>query len=135
MNLKNLFPAAVSLLIISCNDNTKGVTKEGVKWPEGVAAPTTEKKPYEMIAHGDKRVDNYYWMNDYFKKGPDSTKVVEYLKAENTYLDTMMSGAKKFREDLYNEMRGRIKEKDESVPVFNDGYYYYSRTDEGKEYL
>jgi oligopeptidase B len=134
MYLKNLLPAAVSLLVISCNDNTKGVTTETFKWPEGVATPTTEKKAYEMIAHGDKRVDNYYWMNDYFKKGPDSTKVVDYLKAENTYLDTMMSGTKKFQEDLYTEMRARIKEKDESVPVFNNGYYYYTRTDEGKQY-
>ena len=56
-------------------------------------------------------------MNDFFKKGPDSTKVVDYLKAENAYLDTMLSGAKKFREDLFNEMKGRIKEKDESVPI------------------
>src|SRR5688572_17631761 len=97
MNLKNILPAAVSLLILSCNDNTKGVKTETFKWPEGVAAPTTEKKPYEMVAHGDKRIDNYYWMNDFFKKGPDSAKVVEYLKAENAYVDTMMSGAKEFR--------------------------------------
>ena len=135
MNLKNLLPGAALLLIISCTDNTKGVTtRTPYKWPEGVATPKTEKKPYEMVAHGDKRIDDYYWMNDFFKKGPDSTKVVEYLKAENSYLDTMMSGTKKFREDLYNEMKARIKEKDESVPVFNNGYYYYTRTDEGKQY-
>ena len=134
MHIKNLLPVAALLLIISCNDNTKGVKTEAFKWPEGVAAPTTEKKPYEMIAHGDKRIDDYYWMNDYFKKGPDSTKVVDYLKAENAYLDTMMSATRKLRDDLYNEMRARIKEKDESVPVFNNGYYYYTRTDEGKQY-
>ncbi len=122
MNYKNLLPAAVSLLIISCTDNTKGVKTEAIKWPEGVAAPKTEKKPYEMVAHGDKRVDDYYWMNDFFKKGPDSTKVVDYLKAENAYVDTMMSGAKKFREDLFKELKGRIKEKDESVPYKDNGY-------------
>ena len=60
MNLKNLLPAAASLLILSCNDNTKGViTETTFKWPEGVAAPTTEKKPHKMIAHGDERIDNY----------------------------------------------------------------------------
>ncbi len=135
MNLKNLLPAASLLFIISCTDNTKGVTtRTPYKWPEGVAAPKTEKKPYEMVAHGDKRIDDYYWMNDYFKKGPDSTRVVDYLTAENTYLDTMMSGTKQFQEHLYNEMKARIKEKDESVPVFNNGYYYYTRTDEGKQY-
>ena len=134
MNLKNLLPAAISLLIISCNDNTKGVKMEAIKWPAGVSAPVGEKKEYKMEAHGDVRVDNYYWMNDYFKKGPDSSRVVDYLKAENAYLDTMMSGTKKFQEDLYTEMRARIKEKDESVPVFNNGYFYYTRTDEGKQY-
>jgi oligopeptidase B len=135
MNLKNVLPAAGLLLIVSCTDNTKGVTtRTPYKWPEGITAPKTEKKPFEMIAHGDKRIDDYYWMNDYFKKGPDSTRVVDYLAAENTYLDTMMSGTRKFREDLYNEMKARIKEKDESVPVFNNGYYYYTRTDEGKQY-
>ena len=135
MNFKNILPAAASLLIISCNDNTKGViTETKFKWPEGVAAPTTEKKPYEMVAHGDKRVDNYYWMNDFFKKGPDSTKVVDYLKAENAYVDTMMSSAKEFRKHLYDELKGRIKEKDESVPYKDNGYWYYTRVEEGKNY-
>ncbi|TAL40554.1 MAG: S9 family peptidase [Chitinophagaceae bacterium] len=73
-------------------------------------------------------------MNDYFKKGPDSTKVVDYLKAENAYLDTMLSGSKQFREDLFKEMKGRIKEKDESVPYKDNGYWYYNRFEEGKQY-
>ena len=68
-------------------------------------------------------------MNDFFKKGPDSTRVVDYLKAENAYVDTMMAGTKKFQEDLFVEMKSRIKEKDESVPVMSNGYYYYRRTD------
>lgn len=120
-------------LLVSCKNNDT-VKKEPVKWPEGVTAPVAEKKIKELIAHGDTRIDEYYWMNDYFKKGPDSTKVVDYLKAENAYLDTMMSGTKKFQEELFTEMKGRIKEKDESVPVLNNGYYYYSRTEEGKQY-
>ena len=97
-------------------------------------APEAERKNKELTAHGDTRIDEYYWMNDYFKKGPDSTKVVDYLKAENAYLDTMMSGTKQFQVELFAEMKGRIKEKDESVPVFSNGYYYYSRTEEGKQY-
>jgi oligopeptidase B len=56
------------------------------------------------------------------------------LKAENTYLDTMMIGTKEFQKNLFTEMKSRIKEKDESVPVFNNGYYYYSRTEDGKQY-
>lgn len=122
----------LSLMALSCKN--KQVKKEPVKWPEGVAAPVAEKKDTVLTAHGDSRTDEYYWMNDYFKKGPDSTKVVDYLKAENAYLDTMMSGTKKFQADLFNELKGRIKEKDESVPLLNNGYYYYTRSEEGKQY-
>lgn len=127
--------ALISLMILSCNTNSSTARRESYKWPEGISAPIAEKKDKELIAHGDTRVDPYYWMIDYFKKGPDSTKVVDHLKAENAYLDTMMSATKKFREDLYTEMRARIKEKDESVPVMNNGYYYYTRTEEGKQYF
>jgi oligopeptidase B len=73
-------------------------------------------------------------MNDYFKKGPDSSKVVDYLKAENSYLDTMMAGSKKFREDLFKELKRRIKEQDESVPYNDNGYWYYTRFETGKDY-
>jgi len=134
MYTKSISIAVVAIfLLVSCKNNDT-VKKESVKWPEGVTAPVAEKKIKELTAHGDTRIDEYYWMNDYFKKGTDSTKVVDYLKAENAYLDTMMSGTKKFQEELFAEMKGRIKEKDESVPVLNNGYYYYSRTEEGKQY-
>lgn len=103
------------------------------KWPD-VKAPVAEVKPHNRIIHGDTVVDNYYWMIDYFKKGPDSTKAVDYLKAENAYTDTMMSGTKQLQADLFTEMKARIKEKDESVPVFKNGYFYYTRTEDGKEY-
>ena len=120
MRRKFLLPL-IAILAIACNEaaDVKGIS---ITWPEGVKAPVAEKNNKELIAHGDTRIDEYYWMNDYFKKGPDSTKVVEYLKAENAYVDTMMSGTKKFQEDLFNEMKARIKEKDESVPVLNNGY-------------
>lgn len=85
--------------------------------------------------HGDKRNDEYYWMGDFFREGPDSDKVVEYLKAENAYTDTMMAGTAKFQEALFSEMKGRIKEKDESVPVFSNGYWYYTRSEEGEQYF
>ncbi len=126
----------VSFLFSSCilNNNSNVIKKETYQWPKGIAAPIAEIKPYNRIIHGDTVTDNYYWMIDYFKKGPDSTKVVDYLKAENTYLDTMMSGTKNFQQHLFQEMKGRIKEKDESVPVFKNGYFYYTRNEEGKQY-
>jgi oligopeptidase B len=96
--------------------------------------PTAEKKEHWRTIHGDSVLDNYYWMYDYFGKGPDSTKVVDYLKAENTYLETVTSATKPLQESLFTEMKARIKEKDESVPVFKNGYFYYRRTEDGKQY-
>lgn len=131
---KLLLLSFLILYILSACSNSNTVKKEIYKWPEGLAAPVAEKKNKELVAHGDTRIDEYYWMNDFFKKGPDSTKVVDYLKEENAYLDSMMAGTNKFQEDLFTEMKGRIKEKDESVPAFHNGYYYYTRTEDGKQY-
>ena len=89
-----------ALVISSCNNKEKEMAKTDYTWPDSVAAPVAEKKAKELFAHGDTRMDKYYWMNDYFKKGPDSTKVVDYLKAENAYYDTMMSGTKTLQENL-----------------------------------
>lgn len=99
-----------------------------------ITPPVAEKKEHLRIIHGDTVSDNYYWMYDYFGKGPDSTLVVDYLEAENFYLDKMMSHTVPFQKVLYDEMKSRIKETDESVPFLNNGYYYYTRTEEGKEY-
>ena len=104
------------------------------KFPD-MKAPVAEKQQHIRDIHGDKVNDPYYWMIDYFKKGKDSTKVVDYLKAENTYWEGMMKDTEPFREKLFQEMKARIKEKDESVPVFKNGYYYYSRTEAGKQYF
>jgi hypothetical protein len=130
-----ILTAIIVVTISSCNNNKINMNQTAYKWPDSIAAPVCEKKPKELIAHGDTRIDNYFWLNDYFKKGPDSTKVVDYLTAENKYYDTIMSGTKPLQEKLYTEMKARIKEKDESVPVFKNGYYYYNRLEEGKDYF
>ena len=96
--------------------------------------PVAEQKPYDTGMHGDVRIDEYYWMADFFSEGPDSEKVVEYLNEENTYTEAMMKGTSQFQADLFAEMKGRIKEKDESVPVFKNGYFYYTRSEEGQQY-
>ena len=98
------------------------------------AAPVAEKIPKDVGMHGDKRIDDYYWMNDYFKKGPLSDKVVEYLKEENKYTDTVLGDIRGLRDTLFNEMKARIMENDQSVPVIDNGYYYYNRYEEGKQY-
>ncbi|SEN43536.1 oligopeptidase B [Mucilaginibacter gossypiicola] len=127
---KIIIPVSILIFAASCKQKTETTM---YKWPD-VKPPVAEIKPHIRTIHNDTVTDNYYWMIDYFKKGPDSTKAVDYLKAENAYQDTMMNGTKNFQKTLFDEMKARIKEKDESVPVFKNGYYYYSRTDEGKEY-
>nr|WP_310590556.1 S9 family peptidase [Dyadobacter sp. CY323] len=122
----------LAVIIFSCKQNKE--VKEAYQWPEATP-PVAEMKDHETGMHGDKRNDEYYWMADYFSKGPDSSKVVDYLNAENAYTDTMMAGTKQFQRDLFAEMKGRIKEKDESVPVFSNGYWYYTRSEEGKQYF
>ena len=95
-----------------------------------VQPPVAAVKPFELIAkHGHKRVDNYYWLNE-----REDQEVIDYLNAENAYLDTMMAHTKGFQEDLFKEMRSRIKEDDSSVPYKLGDYYYYSRYVEGGEY-
>ena len=105
------------------------------QWPQNIVPPVCAIQPQELKAHDDTRIDNYYWLNDYFKKGPDSEKVVAYLNAENAYYDAMMAGTESLQNSLYNEMKARIKEEDESVPVFKRGYFYYTRQVTGKDYF
>ncbi|MHA6697473.1 S9 family peptidase [Chryseobacterium sp. A301] len=104
------------------------------QWP-AISPPIAETQSHVRTIHGDTVEDPYYWMIDYFKKGKDSQKVVDYLTAENTYWEAMMKDTEPLRESLYKEMRAKIKEQDESVPVFKNGYYYYTRTDQGKQYF
>jgi len=91
--------------------------------------PVAAVNPSEFTEFGNKRVDNYFWLKD--KSNPE---VIDYLKAENAYSDTVMSSTKVLQDKLFAEMKGRIKEDDETVPQLDNGYYYYSRTEKGKQY-
>ncbi len=92
-------------------------------------APITVKIPKKLEIHGDVRIDNYYWLND--KEDP---KVMAYLNAENNHYDAITAHTKKFQEDLFLEMKSRIKEDDESVPYKKNNYYYITRFEKGKQY-
>jgi oligopeptidase B len=91
--------------------------------------PTAEVVPQELTAHGQTRIDNYYWLRE-----RENPKVVAYLKSENEYLQEAMSHTAAFQETLYKEIVGRIKQTDMSVPYRSNGYYYYTRFEEGKDY-
>jgi len=107
---------------------------------QSLAPPDAVKKPYEMTTHGDTRVDNYYWMrlSDEQKSAQTydehTQEVVDYINLENEYTQGSLAHTKKFQDDLFNEIVGRIKKDDETVPYLKNGYYYYSRYEEKKEY-
>lgn len=94
-----------------------------------VNEPQAEKIEQLHTKHGDVRIDNYYWLND--KRNP---KVVSYLENENAYFHSKTAHYKEFEEDLFQEMKGRIKEDDSSVPYLKNGYYYITRYETGKQY-
>jgi oligopeptidase B len=91
--------------------------------------PTTEKKPHVTKIHGDTLVDNYFWLRE--KTNPD---VIAHLEAENAYTAVMTADTLPIQQKLYAEMLGHIKQTDVNVPYRIGGYYYYSRTEEGKQY-
>lgn len=96
--------------------------------------PICELKPQVLEQFGDKREDPYYWLNQYWLKGPDAPKVVQYLEAENAYYNQVMKPFEGLQETLYQEMVGRIKQTDQSVPYFRNGYWYITKTEAGQEY-
>ncbi|XP_010246770.1 PREDICTED: uncharacterized protein LOC104589978 [Nelumbo nucifera] len=96
------------------------------------APPVAKKVRHEMDMFGDARIDNYYWLRDDSRSNPE---VISYLKEENAYTDFVMAGTKHLEDQIYAEIRGRIKEDDISAPERKGPYYYYERTLEGKEYV
>jgi len=92
-------------------------------------APVAKKVPKITEINGRKLVDNYYWLRD--KPNPE---VKAYLEAENAYTSTVMKPTEALQKKLYDEMLGRIKETDVDVPYKEGGYFYYSRTEAGKQY-
>ncbi len=116
-------PTLISLvalwLLFSCNVNEKSE----------MAPPVAEKIPFEIEAHGDVRVDNYYWMRD-----RESPKVIEYLEAENRYTDALLASTEDLQQELYDEMVARIVDEETTVPYEENGYWYYTRYLADKDY-
>jgi oligopeptidase B len=127
---KSIFLIMVPILISACSGGQKSK----------VNPPVAEKIPKELTIHGDTRIDDYYWMKltdaQKIAEIPDeqAKKVLGYLKDENEYKEAVMKHTEAFQEELFKEIIGRIKKDDESVPYKDNGYYYYTRYEEGKEY-
>jgi oligopeptidase B len=94
-----------------------------------MTAPIAKKINKELTSHGHTRIDPYYWL-----KERENPEVIAYLEAENEYTKAMMKDTEDFEHALYQEIVGRIKQEDQSVPYLDNGYYYYNRYEEGGEY-
>ncbi len=94
-----------------------------------IKTPKAKKIAKELSIHGDTRIDNYYWLND-----REDQNVIDYLNAENEYREGIMAHTTDFQASLFKEIVGRIKQTDMSVPYKKDGYFYFTRYEEGKEY-
>jgi len=105
------------------------MSAQSCKTSTSMEAPVAAKKAKELTIHGHTRVDNYYWLRE--RENPE---VIAYLEAENAYRESVMKGTEQFQKDLFDEIVGRIKQDDESVPYKENGYFYYTRYEEGKEY-
>lgn len=115
------------LTITSCNVTRKETTI--LKQSDFTTPPVAEVIPDTFINFGQQRIDNYYWLKD--KNNP---KVIDYLNVENAYTRIVMAPTTTLQQTVYDEIVGRMKEDDESYPSFKDGYYYYSRSEKGKQY-
>lgn len=94
-----------------------------------VNPPIAKKVEKQLQIHNDTRIDNYYWLNQ-----REDQEVLDYLNAENNYTESILKHTEGFQKSLFDEMKARIKEDDQSVPYKQNGYWYITRYEEGKDY-
>ena len=111
--------------MLACAVSVFSLTTRAASAPQ---PPVANRIPRVTELHGEKLVDNYFWLRE-----RSNSAVVAYLKAENAYTDAMMKPAEKLEKSLYKEMVKRIKETDSSVPYRKGKFLYYTRTEKGKD--
>jgi len=127
--------AAICGGLLSCQSNSDSAMSNNA-----METPDAPQKDSVLSIHGDTRVDPYFWMRltDEQKQAenPDeqTQQVLQYLEDENAYTKTVMQDTEELQEQLYDEIVGRISQEDSSVPYFKNGYWYYTRYEEGQEY-
>jgi oligopeptidase B len=112
----------VCLILLASACNSKGPD-------QNVKPPVAKKVARTFTEHGNTRTDDYYWLSN-----PQDSAVIDHLKAENAYEAAMMKHTEKLQKNIYDELVNRIDQKYESLPVMKNGYWYYSRFQEGKQY-
>ena len=114
--MKNLTIILSVIFLNSCNNMN-------------VTPPIAKKVEKKLEIHNDIRTDNYYWLNQ--RENPE---VISYLEEENNYKETKLKSTEKFQKNLFQEMKSRIKEDDNSVPYFLNDYWYVTKYEKSKEY-
>jgi len=116
-----VFNLVIITLLFACNSNEQK--------KELPMQPKAKKVKHELTAHGDTRIDNYYWISE-----RENPKVIDYLNEENAYTKAVMKHTEEFQTKIFDEIVARIKKDDSSVPYKKNGYYYYTRYEKGGEY-
>ena len=111
----------VLIMAVSCQNQNQNM--------EVIEAPKAKRIPVKLEKHDDIRVDDYYWLNQ-----RDNKEVLAYLEEENNFYNALTDHTKSFQKELFEEMKGRIKEDDSSLPYKLNGYWYITRYEIGKEY-
>ena len=121
---KLIYPIALTFILMACanSNNQKNMSNQ-------ISPPSCNKIAKILSIHSDERIDNYYWL-----KERENNAVLDYLNAENKYTDAILEGTNKIQDSLYTEMRNRIKEDDQSVPFFFNGYFYSTKYNKGAEH-
>lgn len=126
--MATILATVLSSQLVGCNTVTELMNSESKSQSN---APVAKKVPYEMVQHGHTRVDNYYWMRD---DNREDKEILAHLEAENAYVDAQMAHTESLQETLFEEMTGRLKKDDASVPYFYNGYWWYRRFEGEQEY-
>jgi oligopeptidase B len=130
-----LFAPVLALLATGCGNNPQPMPTDTALQP-----PVAAEKPFTLTAHGHTRTDEYHWMRlteaqrNAAEPDDHTREVVAYLEAENSYTEATLAPVKALRSTLFQEMKGRMKEDDISVPYRENGFWYHYRYEEGKEY-
>ena len=130
--MKALLPLSLALAAIS---SPAFAQKEAMTTDKSaLTPPVAEKRPHQSTHHGITLTDDYYWLKDQGYPKVDDADVLAYLKAENAYFEAQMAPHQPLVEAIFQEMKGRIKEDDSSVPQKDGNYIYWSKFDEGAQY-
>lgn len=138
--LKLLCPGSALLaavLLAACSNQEESMPKDATQRADAEQSsampepPMAERRDHLVSAPAGDRVDPWFWLRDDEREDPD---VIAYLEAENEYEQAMLAHVSDLKEQLIDEMRGRIREEDSSVPFLDRGYWYYVRYEEGHEY-